>query len=107
MEDKGVSWESFTLLFTWPIKFFGHIINLQFRSPLFGQSRSNSFRFPCEDGEHQLSHPGQSMGRDQGWRNRQYSRNQHVANYDDDMVAEGMAGDGVASRYRHDDDDDM
>lgn len=53
---------------------------------------------------------------DRGWRNQQYAGNQHGANYGDDMAGEGregsdgdrMAGDGVASDYRHDgDDDDM
>lgn len=60
-----------------------------------------------EDVEHQFSHPGQSMDRDQGWRNRQFPRTQHGANYDDDMVGDGMAGGGVASDYRHDVDDDI
>ncbi|XP_008782873.1 protein EMSY-LIKE 3 isoform X5 [Phoenix dactylifera] len=56
---------------------------------------------------------GLSMDRDQGWRNQQYAGNQHGANYED-MAGEGregsdgdhMAGDGVASDYRHDGDDD-
>ncbi|XP_008805473.1 LOW QUALITY PROTEIN: protein EMSY-LIKE 3 [Phoenix dactylifera] len=65
------------------------------------------------DGGHQYSH-GQSMDRDRGWRSQQYAGNQHGANYEDDMAGEGregsdgvrMAGDGVASDYRHDGDDD-
>lgn len=60
-----------------------------------------------EDGDNQFSHPGQTLDRDQGWRSRPYSRNQHGANYNDDMIGEGMVGDGLASAYRHDDDDDM
>ncbi|XP_010928831.1 protein EMSY-LIKE 3 isoform X2 [Elaeis guineensis] len=65
-----------------------------------------------EEGGHRYLH-GLSMDRDQGWRNQQYAGNQHGANYVD-MAGEGregsdgdhMVGDGVASDYRHDGDDD-
>ncbi|KAJ6840365.1 protein EMSY-LIKE 3-like isoform X1 [Iris pallida] len=65
-----------------------------------------------EEGEDQFSHGGHSIARDQGWRNRQYTGNQHGANYDDAMAVEGRDGsDGdqmVGERdYQHDGDDDM
>ncbi|KAJ6799904.1 protein EMSY-LIKE 3-like isoform X1 [Iris pallida] len=66
-----------------------------------------------EEDEHQFSHGGRSMDRDQGWRNRQYTSNQHGANYDDDLTMDGRDasnGNHVLGQrnYRHNgDDEDM